>query len=356
MKSTPCPRLFEAEAVRDGRLTGPERTRFERHTKLCPACAREAQDLDALSETLRTTPPEQADDLRARRERTRLLAAFDRELLAPKGGAGPERRRLLWPAAAMALAAGALLVWRVSVRSPAHLEPPLAVVHADPATAWSERVDGDREMVILDHGALSIRVDHARSSRRLTVVLPDGQLEDTGTTFTVSADNGRTTRVAVQEGSVVLRLRGQPPVAMGAGDVWTPTATTAVMASASASATPPSEPSSAKPPPSSPVRSGAQPSRVAASSDVAHDASGDLSGPMAALDRGDNRAAADGFARFLRSHPSDARAEDAAYLRTIALQRCGDRDAMRAAAIEYLHRYPTGFRRAEVETLSGVGP
>ena len=51
-------------------------------------------------------------------------------------------------------------------------------------------------------------------------MLPDGELEDIGTTFTVSAEDGRTTRVAVQEGSVVLRIHGQPPVAIGPGETW----------------------------------------------------------------------------------------------------------------------------------------
>jgi hypothetical protein len=73
---------------------------------------------------------------------------------------------------------------------------------------------------------------------------------------------------------------------------------------------------------------------------------------MSALDRGDNRQAAAGFASFLAKHPGDSRAEDAAYLRVIALDRCGDRNAMKEAAVEYLSRYPTGFRRVEVENLS----
>jgi hypothetical protein len=32
------------------------------------------------------------------------------------------------------------------------------------------------------------------------------------------------------------------------------------------------------------------------------------------------------------------------YVRVIALQRSGDRAAMKQAALEYLHRYPEGFR------------
>ena len=50
MKPTACPRLFEVEALRDGRLGGgPERASFERHTKVCTACAREAQALEAMA-------------------------------------------------------------------------------------------------------------------------------------------------------------------------------------------------------------------------------------------------------------------------------------------------------------------
>jgi TolA-binding protein len=73
---------------------------------------------------------------------------------------------------------------------------------------------------------------------------------------------------------------------------------------------------------------------------------------MAALDAGDSPSAAARFAAFLSAHPRDARAEDAAYLRVIALQRAGDTSRMKRAAAEYHSRYPKAFRRAEVETLA----
>jgi hypothetical protein len=359
MKPQPCPRLFEAEAMRDGRLAGGERASFERHLKVCSVCSQEVQALDLVARALRPGPVEQMDELRVRRERTRLLAAFDRELLAPRD-APASHGRLLWPVGVAALVT-AVLVWRVHGRgeAPARAGASPAVVHADPATSWSERADGDREVVALEHGALSIRVDHSVSTRRLVVVLPDGELEDTGTTFTVSADNGRTTRVAVQEGSVVLRLRGQPAIAVGAGDVWTPVALPApapALVSASASAIPSSAPDSIATPQLAPAGSGTKPAPPSVRPAPGHDGSADFSGPMAALERGDNRTAADGFARFLRDHASDARAEDAAYLRVIALQRCGDRQGTWAAALEYLDRYPAGFRRAEVEALAHPAP
>jgi hypothetical protein len=55
---------------------------------------------------------------------------------------------------------------------------------------------------------------------------------------------------------------------------------------------------------------------------------------------------------LIPKHPQDPRTEDAAYLRVIAFQRSADAARMKEAAREYLRRYPTGFRRAEVETLS----
>ena len=269
MTATRCPRLFEAEAMRDGRLGDAERASFERHTKTCPVCTREVEELEGLAEKLRMATSGRGDELCSRRERTRLLAAFDRELLTPKVSGGAAKRRILGSAAALAVTVAVLLVWRVHPwkEQPVHLKA-AAVVHADSAAAWSEGMDGDREIVTLEHGALSIRVDHATNGRKLVVVLPDGELEDTGTTFTVSADNGRTMRVAVQEGSVVLRLRGQPPVALGAGDVWTPTAAPA-MASTSASSTPVSEPSSLAASPLPPTTSSAPPPRMPTSSEPA---------------------------------------------------------------------------------------
>jgi len=84
-----CQRSFEAEAMRDGRLGDAERASFERHTKTCSGCAREVQELESLGEKLRAAASGQGDELRSRRERTRLLAAFDRELVTPRvrGGA-----------------------------------------------------------------------------------------------------------------------------------------------------------------------------------------------------------------------------------------------------------------------------
>jgi hypothetical protein len=283
--------------------------------------------------------------LHVRRERTRLLAAFDRALVGPehRPGAG---RRLLWAGTLTVVAACILVVWRVRpARQPVHSNP---IVHADSTAVWSERRIGNREVIELARGMLSVHVDHLSGEERLLVVLPDGELEDTGTTFTVSAEDGHATRVAVQEGHVLLRVRGQAAVVIGPGETWTP-ARPAV--SASTSAAPPDDTVAAT---LDAVERTTPPPSLSAPAASAHAsvASVDFRTAMTALDVGDNHQAAVAFANFLERHPRDPRAEDAAYLRVVALQRCGDAAGMREAALEYLHRYPAGFRHAEVDELS----
>ncbi|WP_394828094.1 FecR domain-containing protein [Pendulispora albinea] len=376
MKSASCPRQFEVEAVRDGRLMGPERASFEAHRRGCPVCSREAQALDDLAGAFRASSPNAgADELRVRRERTRLLAAFDGALVAPEP-TWRARPRRLGLAAALVLVAGLLVFWRM--RHPSELRQavpapaPDTVIHADSTALYSKRTEGGRDEIVLERGALWIHVSHASPERALRVLLPDGELEDTGTIFTVSVADGHTTRVAVEEGSVVLRLRGAPPAVLGAGGIWV---------AADARATPPpSAPAPVPPSAPAPAPSSAGSTALATSASAAPlapqvprgprvspaphvpsappsasaprpDPSDDFRTAMAAFGAGKNREAASRFAAFLEKHPRDPRAEDAAYLRIFALQRTGDASAMKDAARAYLHRYPAGFRRAEVEEL-----
>jgi TolA-binding protein len=89
------------------------------------------------------------------------------------------------------------------------------------------------------------------------------------------------------------------------------------------------------------------------SSATTDQASSDFRDAIALLDHGDNREADAALTRFLARYLRDPRSEDAAYLRVIALQRCGDAPIMKQAARAYLRRYPSGLRRADVERLLG---
>jgi hypothetical protein len=346
-----CPRLFEVEALRDGRLAGVELGRFQSHLGLCPECAAEARALQALALDLQA-PSDfgEADELHVRRQRTRLLAAFDAGLMpaARPGAAKPWLVPVFGLGLLSLLGVLAFIFWPARPVPAAHApakSKEAVTVRADSSAQWSRRLEAQVETVVLVSGALSIRVDHALSQRRLLVILPDGELEDIGTTFSVSADAGHTTHVTVQDGSVVLRLHGKPPLALGAGDAWSPPQT--------AAPTPPSAPA----PPSTPR---ARTPRVkttplgtpAGSSDVpAADPSADFRAAMAAFNGGDNARAAAGFSAFLHQHSRDPHAEDAAYLRILALQRTGDSAATKQAAQDYLSRYSHGFRHAEVEAI-----
>jgi ferric-dicitrate binding protein FerR (iron transport regulator) len=188
----------------------------------------------------------------------------------------------------------------------------------------------------------------------LLVVLPDGELEDIGTTFSVSADSGHTTRVTVQEGSVVLRLHGEPPLALGAGDSWSPLPAPAAAPIVPATPPPVLVLRDPRPAPSAtsatPVPSLATP--VPSLATPVPDPAADFREAMSAFNSGDNPHAAARFAAFLARHPRDPRAEDAAYLRILALQRGGSAPAAQQAARDYLTRYPRGFRHAEVAALA----
>ena len=115
-------------------------------------------------------------------------------------------------------------------------------VRAESAAKWSRSLEGELERITLENGTLAIQVDHSASLRKLLVVLPDGELEDIGTTFSVTASAGHTTQVSVQDGQVVLRLGGAPPRSLGAGDAWTSMPASPVIVTASAEARPASAP------------------------------------------------------------------------------------------------------------------
>jgi hypothetical protein len=342
-----CARLFEVEAMRDGRLAGAALTSFGRHLSACRTCAQEAKALDTLAVALADDAP--ADELRVSRARTRLLAAFDGAMVA---GRPHHRARWTWLGGSVAAAAIAFAVLLFARPQPV---APLKVasnvqIQPDVDTIWQRQVDGDAERIVLQRGSLSIHVSHpVGRAARLVVALPDGELEDIGTTFTVTAADGHTTRVAVTDGSVLLRIAGRGPVALDAGQTWTaqPLATTQAEADVPRAEAARVVPHDRKPaakisgPRLPPPRPADEPA-----------SSSEFRALVRSLGSGDACRAAAGFAGYAARYPAEARAEDAAYLQIIALQRCGLADDTRRAAREFLIRHPSAFRRAEVERLS----
>ena len=260
---------------------------------MCPECLREAQALDALDQAVREVPAGKGDEFRVRRERTRLLTAFDRQLVTP--GRRWNQGRLLLVAPVAALVVGLFIVWHMRSAQPERASS--AVVRAESATVWSERTEGSLDQIRLERGSLFIHVDHssARDSR-IVVVLPDGELQDIGTTFTVSAEDGRTTRVAVQDGSVVLRVRGQLAVTIGPGETWGPGPTASGVGVRELFA---SNRDDCERPELSADQDDAGACAWVLAPAVEPDPSVDFFAAMAALDVGDNVGAAAAFASFL---------------------------------------------------------
>ena len=289
-----------------------------------------------------------------------MFAAFDRTLLAEEGLGGSGGRRWLWPMAAATLAVAGVLVLARG-RLPIRVIPAAkAVIHGDGGAVWSKHREEQTEKVTLERGTLWIHVDHGADhtvdERRFLVVLPDGELEDQGTTFTVSAEDGHTKRVTVEEGRVVLRIRGQQTVAIASGGTWRSETRDTASARPSVAPAVESRPQQQLFVPQSPARPASRPHAPVSHAPVSveralPDQVVDFRAAMAAFQAGDNVGAAAAFASFVVRYPQDPRSEDAAYLRVIALQRCGaDRDMKRAAG-DYLRRYPDGFRHAEVDRL-----
>jgi TolA-binding protein len=222
---------------------------------------------------------------------------------------------------------------------------------------WSRHAAAGVETVVLVQGTLSIRVDHGVPSGHLLVVLPDGVLEDVGTTFSVTASLTQTTHVAVEEGTVVLRLRDAAPMVLDAGTsrFFSPRAphfTASAPSGAPTAPAPPAVPaaSAARRPPLASAAGSTHPSPPPAS--AGDEVGTAFRAAVTALDAGDATGAAALFAAFVSAHPHDVRSEDAAYLRVIALQRAGQKLELARAARDYVARYPHGFRAAEVEALT----
>ena len=246
-----CPRAFEVDAMRDGRLGETERASFVRHLSTCAACARDVRFFEDLAASLRSEHA--SDELHGRRERGRLLAAFDRSLMT-----GERRGR---PRLVLALAI--VVLTGLAAASALH------VARLAPAPRLPENAPS---------------VQRAPAPHENT------------------AESASTASLTPPIASV--RIIDAPP-----------------------------------PPP---VASARPASSIAA----------EFRAAMALFDGGDYVRAAGAFASFASSHPTDGHAEDAAYLRVIALQRAADGVGTRRAAIDYLTRFPNGFRRAEVEPLA----
>jgi len=345
-----CKRTWEVEALVDGRLDDKERSSLERHLAGCADCTRAREQMNKLSDVLGELPSPDPKPLEVRRQRAALLARANEEIVE----ASPRGRRTALVAlafAAIVVLAFAFLRGRTSPEVAKPTAPPAPefevadVAHADFA---SERVDSVSR-VTLRSGSLGFHVEHVQPGARFIVAVPDGEVEVRGTRFTVDVVDGHTRAVRVTEGVVEVRLEGFKGL-LRAGESW-PHETAAATPPVAPQPMQPTEAPSVTPPPSAPTIAASTPQPKPAIAVPTPGAR--FAEAMRAYTGGDYGEAERLLAAFVRDFPEDTRSEDAMFLVADARTRRGDAAGARAAAADYLRKYPDGLRAPAARRLAG---
>ena len=203
---------------------------------------------------------------------------------------------------------------------------------------WRQSREGGVERVELKAGSVQVHVRAQAPGERFLVELPDGEIEVRGTTFEVTALDGSTRHIGVNEGTVVLRLRGSGDLSLGPGAQW-----------AALSVRPPisreSKAVEGSGPAAAPSR---RPSREAHEEDTGASVYSDA---IRSFRDGRYDRAAAGFHAFALGHPRAPAAEDASFLEAVSLAQAGRADAAALAAERHLEGFPRSFRRKEASIL-----
>ncbi len=360
-QSPRCSRVWQAEAIEDGRLQGSERDTFARHAAQCGDCTRELAALSRLRELGSSLETRESTDLERRRLRQNLLRRADDAMVGGErrlGGLFPSGGVARWASVCGVIACALVAVlWTVRQPEGPSVAPPAARVHDAPrfdivATdggAFRVERPGANLLVGVDPGSYSVHVEKLTSAQRFVMRLPDGELEVHGTRFVVVVGPADTRSVAVSEGLVALRIRGNHELLLHPGDAWSAPIPAAPAVAGAAHATPEASALAGSPHTQQKRLPVAVPS--SASSALKPDAGAAFSRAMSAYSRGDFAESERLFLAFEREFPKDARTEDSAFLRVTARTRRGDSEGAKVLAKEYLRRFPAGLRRVEAERL-----
>lgn len=367
MSPQKCARVWEAEAIEDGRLVDADRASYERHAAGCAECRRELAALAEVRASMMAAPEPVRTPLQRRAERAAILSRANGDYVR---AGGPRAFARL----AFALAIPVLVVLGLvgrSVLAKRHGEVPLghAAAWAAPApqfevvdargASWTSAVEGHVAHVSLRAGVAAFHVEHVAPGKRFLLALPDGELEVHGTRFVVDVQAGATRSVEVTEGVVALRLGGAPQRFLRAGERWSADGTaSATSATSVTSAAPAGSSSALAAPPRNDTTAPAGTARAvgaataSASARPAVSPSDRYAEAIGAYRVGAYAKADALFAAFLRDFPGDPSCEDAAFLRAVCHQRIGDSAGAASLARAYLARYPSGLRRPEAERIA----
>jgi hypothetical protein len=381
--SPSCKRSWEVEAARDGRLQGNEQLSIERHVEGCRECAAEQYRLNVLAARLQALPVVEPDQLQLRRRRQELLARAASE--SSPEGAGRASQKRVWIGLLVAGLAVLLGFGLRTLLDGQDSQRAFLLLQATPGTVYAQQASADKEVVTLTEGQLTFDVQHGEERRSVLVKTPDGEVEDVGTVFTVAVVDGRTHSITVAEGRVVVRVAAQPEHWIESGETYLPypalTAEDTTLKDVRTESAAPGAQlkergqhgsaatkahASVRAPGAPEQSNGASRARTQGSrhaSNAADNERPQATGAQASslldsfaraverVEGHDDGVALELLDQFLAHHPSDARAEDAAFLRVVVLARSGSAAVARSAARTYLTRYPQGFRAQDVQRL-----
>ena len=326
-----CFRNWEVEAALDGRISGPALTDLDRHVDHCVSCATERRSLYAIRSTLLESARAHAPDaVTLRRIRNSTLRGADAAMKSPR----PRRRLGYALVAALLVSLTAAANYRVvSTTRPVET---IVEVFAAPNASWSSRVEGGAKRIELRDGSIDIVVHRKPGDPKVLLFVPDGEIEDIGTTFTVSVVSGHTESIRVSEGAVLFRKHYQAPIRVEAGSSWM----------APAPEREPSPVAECSPALASTAGELLSDGRAKRPSDAKKDAStGSRSAPVIPPHE------ASSSPRLVDLQAPSGAEEDAAYLYIITLLREGRHGEAKSAAGKYLEDFPSGFRRPEVARI-----
>ncbi|HWV37131.1 MAG TPA: FecR family protein [Vulgatibacter sp.] len=213
--NSPCPTFEELSRS----MGGLRSRRIAAHLARCETCRRTCAALAELEEVARSLPAPTPAPHAARRMEETLVAIAP----APRSARGgrPLPRRI---AAGAAIAAG---IAAVVALFPAEERAPLRHLEASEGARFERLTqhpagDGEAavELVRLEQGTVALQVEHLSPKERFVVTTADAEVEVRGTRFEVDAEDGLLRRVAVSEGRVEVRVRGEPPVLLLPGQRW----------------------------------------------------------------------------------------------------------------------------------------
>ena len=345
-----CTRTWQAQAIDEARLGDADIAAFARHTQSCATCRQAQAALAELHELAQELPGHTPNELDVRRLRARVLHDA---MSAPASTA--TRRAVAWLLVAAAVVAVTLFVlWGQTKAAPF-----AGSVHPDAGASWSQARHDRVERVILRDGELTLQVRKQDRDERFLVVVPDGEVEVRGTTFEVAVHGGITTRVHVDEGVVIVRVK--EGATLTSGESWPKVEQVPSVAPP----VPPSvdhAPATVAPTPSPVTSDAPAPPRIVRAVSRAVPAEGpqlegdreglrDYEAAVAAYRAGRYEEAAELLHAFSLGHASSSFLDDASFLEASSLANAGRHDAAALLAERHLARFPSSFHRKEAAIL-----